>query len=688
MGDESRPKAAPASIHRDASITASSPGDRGYDAVRVPAYVRLVGALRAHGQKVSAGSQRGRAQCPAHGNSESQLSLSLRQVEGQALVYCFAGCDTSDVLAELGLNVRDLFDEPHGASYVYEDAEGRTLRTVLRTPAKRFTQSGQTTGPSTLYRLPKVIEAAREGATVYLVEGEKDAHALEAAGVLATTAPMGATNFKKVDATPLAGAHVVAVVDKDKAGLQWAAQVQDKLKDIAGSLTFVQAAEGKDAADHIAAEKSPEQFEPLELLPSSPRRARITWASEIEPEPVVWAWEEHGGGRIPAGSLSVAAGREGTGKSSFGIWLAARITQGTLPGSFDGEPRRVFYVAVEDSWKHTIVPRLIAANADLNMVARFDLVDNVGDELTLSLPSDNALLEDAVRQHRAALVVIDPLMSAIAERIDTHREREVRQALDPLARLADRTGAVLLGIAHFNKGNATDAASLITGSGAFKNVPRSVFGFARDDSANDGSRVMSQVKNSLGRDDLPSLSYSMESAEVHTSKGVALTGRFSFAGVSERHVMDVLRDARRDPEDVATDRSAASWIRDYLTECGGEAEARHVLAAGKDAGYAESTLKNARRKVAHTCRSGFGAGQVTTWALTAGTASGTAGTTDKNLVPAVSAEVPASEPAADQVPPRDSKPRAGCLLCGQTLLLREPGREACERCRIDEKRAS
>src|SRR5699024_3081841 len=47
------------------------------------------------------------------------------------------------------------------------------------------------------------------------------------------------------------------------------------------------------------------------------RRARITWASQIEPEPVVWAWRDGEHGRIPAGSLSVAAGREGTGKSSF-----------------------------------------------------------------------------------------------------------------------------------------------------------------------------------------------------------------------------------------------------------------------------------------------------------------------------------------------------------------------------------
>ena len=68
------------------------------------------------------------------------------------------------------------------------------------------------------------------------------------------------------------------------------------------------------------------------------RRIVLTPASQIIPEPVVWAWEDDGHGRIPAGSLGLFAGREGTGKSSFLIWLAARITTGELPGTFYGKP--------------------------------------------------------------------------------------------------------------------------------------------------------------------------------------------------------------------------------------------------------------------------------------------------------------------------------------------------------------
>jgi AAA domain/Toprim-like len=552
----------------------------------------MVGALTDAGSNPRETGGAWTALCPAH--EDRNPSLSARGIEGQALVYCHAGCDTSDVLAALNLTMRDLYDEPSGATYNYDDG-----RKVHRTPDKKFRQSGATKGASVLYRLPEVIEAVAHDQTIYVVEGEKDVHALEAIGVVATTSPMGAGSFGKVDASPLTGAHVVLVADKDAAGTKYAATAQEILLPLGCGVEVVHAKAGKDASDHVAAGHGVDDFVPFEIGEEvAPRRARITWASEIEPEPVVWAWEPDGQGRIPAGSLTIAAGREGTGKSSFGMWMAAQITKGALPGAYLGKPRKVFYVAVEDSWKHTLVPRLLAAGADLNMIGRFEVVNTDDDELTLSLPHDNLMLEREVTFHHVALVVIDPLMSVIGEKIDTHREREVRSALDPLAKMADRTGSIFLGIAHFNKGGGTDAASLITGSGAFKNVPRSVFGFARDDSDDSGSRVMSQVKNSLGRDDLPSLAYVIESAEIDTKKGVAVTGRFTFTGESERSVADVLRDSRGGTEDQDERKEATDWLVDYLKSNGSEAPAKDIYRAGQNEGYSKDTLKRAKgRKV-------------------------------------------------------------------------------------------
>ncbi|MFI0596139.1 AAA family ATPase [Streptomyces griseus] len=341
--------------------------------------------------------------------------------------------------------------------------------------------------------------------------------------------------------------------------------------------------------------------------PGPARKLRLTRASDIEPEPVEWAWLDNGDGRVPAGALSIAAGREGTGKSSFGMWMAAQITRGQLPGTYSGSPRVVFYVAVEDSWKQTIVPRLIGAGANLDLVYRVEAVEAEYGETTLSLPQDNSLMEQAIKDYSVALVVLDPLMSCIGAGIDTHRERDVRTALDPLARMADRTGCVLLGIAHFGKGAGTDPSALITGSGAFKNVPRAVFGFARDD--DNECRVMSQSKNSLGRADLPSLSYNIETTEVPTKKGIASVGRFAFTGESSRSVQEIL--AQGQETDRGERDEAADWLRGYLLDHGGEAPSKDVKKAAAADDISERTLQRAMRKAGvKSERAGFGKGAV------------------------------------------------------------------------------
>ncbi|WP_052460147.1 hypothetical protein [Tessaracoccus massiliensis] len=213
----------------------------------VTAYERVLHALELDGKRVQRRGERATAQCPAH--DDHNPSLSLRAGDGMVLLHCFAGCHYSDVLSALHLEPADAFDEKRDLSWRYDDG-----RIVRRTPTKQFRQSGNTRGTPTLYRAARVLQAAADGEIVYLVEGEKDADQLAAlAGVVATTAPMGASNFTKVDISPLQGAIVVAVVDRDRAGEQWAADVADKLAGVAADLEFRQAKVGKDASDHLAA---------------------------------------------------------------------------------------------------------------------------------------------------------------------------------------------------------------------------------------------------------------------------------------------------------------------------------------------------------------------------------------------------------------------------------------------------
>ena len=125
-----------------------------------------------------------------------------------------------------------------------------------------------------LYHLPEVREAVAAGRTVYLCEGEKDADAMrQAYGVCATTNPFGATvwardNAKHGFADSLNGADVVIVQDRDAAGLKRTRQIEASLAGVAASIRVVQAAVGKDAADHVAAGLTIDQLVPV--IPAAP----------------------------------------------------------------------------------------------------------------------------------------------------------------------------------------------------------------------------------------------------------------------------------------------------------------------------------------------------------------------------------------------------------------------------------
>ncbi len=339
------------------------------------------------------------------------------------------------------------------------------------------------------------------------------------------------------------------------------------------------------------------------------RRLLLTPASAIRMRPVRWFWD----GRLPAGALTVVPGREGIGKSLLLAWLTARVTRGELPGCHQGEPRAVIYAASEDSWSHTIGPRLAAAGADLERVYRVDVEhDGVIDALTL--PADCDALSDEIERLGVGLLAADPLLSLIHAGIDTHRDRDLRTALEPLSRLADQTGCAVVGLAHFNKSASADALNLITGSRAFSAVARAVLAIARDTDADDGSCVLSQAKNNLGRLDLPSLRYLIDSAELPTDEGPASVGVLRFTGETNRSVSDILADGHTDPEARADRDHAADWLTHYLTEHGGSAAREDITKAARADGIAEHTLKRARARARVTSeRSGFPARTV--WRL-------------------------------------------------------------------------
>lgn len=337
------------------------------------------------------------------------------------------------------------------------------------------------------------------------------------------------------------------------------------------------------------------------------RRLVMRKASTFVQRPVRWAWDTSEGpgkeffaeGRFPVGSLVIAAGRAGTGKSQFACWQTARITTGTLPGQFFGKPRSVIYCATEDSWEMTIAPRLTAAGADLDRVYHLAVVDHRDKNATLTLPVDTEALEQAISDHDVAMVVMDPLLSLLDTRIDDYRSREVRTALEPLIAVADRTHAVLLGLAHFTKATGNDPLLLVSGSGAFGQLVRAAVACMRDEEADTRAYVMSTIKNNLGRDDLPSMGYVIEPTVVETPGGTANVSRLVFTGTSERSVRDLLVAAPSSSpaQGAQSRREVDRWLEGYLTENGNKVEAQKALEAAVDAGFTVDQAKRAKKRL-------------------------------------------------------------------------------------------
>jgi hypothetical protein len=309
----------------------------------------------------------------------------------------------------------------------------------------------------------------------------------------------------------------------------------------------------------------------------------LTPLSAIKPKLTRWLWE----GRIPLGALGLWAGYEGSGKSQFAAWMAAGTTRGTLPGALSAQPRPVIVVATEDSFAHTIVPRMTAAGADLSMVYRMRVREvKTGSAVSLSLPADNDRLRQAVLDLGAALVITDPLMSVIGARLDTHKAREVRTALDPLAEMTIETGAALGGITHFTKATGRDPISMITDSHAFKDVARLALVFALDTGE---TGVMSQVKNSLGRMPLPSCAYRFDVTRVMVEDQQQEVPRLAFTGNTPRHVENLL-----DRSGASAIAHAKDWLGGYLTT--GPREAKEVIEyAEQGEDISHSTLMRAKK---------------------------------------------------------------------------------------------
>lgn len=335
------------------------------------------------------------------------------------------------------------------------------------------------------------------------------------------------------------------------------------------------------------------------MLPQSPA-IRVRAVSQLAARSVNWLWP----GRLALGKLAILDGDPGLGKSLLALDLCARLSAGQpFPdGTPSTGPANSLIVNGEDGEEDTIRPRLLRLGADLDRVFVLDREDDSAGPLRL--PTQLGPLDDAVRQSQARLVILDPIMAFLDERILSLSDQSVRRLLYPLGRLADRHQSAVLMHRHLNKSSA--GCSLYRGSGsiAFLAACRSGWVVGRDP-ASQATCVLAQLKNNLAPPQ-PSLVYQLLS---QAEGPPALTWLGESPLNSDQLLGGRLPRSLSSPRDRARD-----FLLGFLED--GPCTAREVWQAAQGQGLSKRTLDRAKEELdIRSGRIGSGEQQVNYWLL-------------------------------------------------------------------------
>jgi hypothetical protein len=176
-------------------------------------------------------------------------------------------------------------------------------------------------------------------------------------------------------------------------------------------------------------------------------------------------------------------------------------------------------------------------------------------------------------------------MAFLSGGVNSNRDQDVRRALAPLAKVAERTGTAVVIVRHLNK--AAGVSPLYRGGGSIGIIGAARSGLVVGRHPEDESlRVLAGQKNNLS---LPpeSLLYKIETAENGSA-------RISYEGKTEVNARQLLKPPADEGEKSAREE-AKGFLLDALEA--GRVPSKQIWKDSRDADIASATLKRAKAEL-------------------------------------------------------------------------------------------
>jgi putative DNA primase/helicase len=326
----------------------------------------------------------------------------------------------------------------------------------------------------------------------------------------------------------------------------------------------------------------------------SGKRVKVVMGTDVTPRPVSWLWL----GWLAHSKLHILAGRPGCLKTTTALGFAAGVTVGgQWPDGTQIAPGNVVIWSGEDAIDDTLLPRFMAAGGDRAHIAFIKGVEEDGTARGFD-PSRymEDLAEVCAKLGGVNLIIIDPVV--LIAKGDSHKNAETRRDLQPLADLAERTQAAVIGIHHLTKrSEGADPVDRVSGSLAFGAAPRVILLGALDPkSGASGPRgVLMRAKSNIGSSH-GGFGFSAEQRQLDDDPGISAQ-RILWGDFVDRSARDVLEEFEGKMKGAAeARRKVAEFVREALTDRGPRMAAE-VIAEGEALGFSEWALRRAFKKL-------------------------------------------------------------------------------------------